>query len=395
VRIAHVSDVYLPRLGGIELHVRDLAAHQLAAGHDVTVVTPQVRGEAALQAPDDPPVIHVPSAGPAPLGLGCVHRGRRVLLTGDFDVVHAHVSVVSPFTAMLASAAADRGVPTLVTLHSLLAAAGPAHRALDGVTRWTRRPLVWSAVSEAAAAPLRRALGPSRPVTVLPNAVDVDAWRVPPLPRDPSELVVVAVMRMAARKRPLALARMLRALRESVPPAVGLRAVLVGDGPQRADLERYLRRHRMQGWVEVPGRYPRERIRDLYRSADVFVAPATLESFGIAALEARCAGVPVVAHARSGVAGFVTDGLDGLLARSDAEMVGALAALAVSPRLRNRLAERARAVRPDLGWDAALLRTDRVYGAAAAAAGARTAVSSRPPVAVVTSRGGVRALPRG
>ncbi len=39
MRIAHVSDCYLPRLGGIEMQVHDLATRQRAAGHETTVIT--------------------------------------------------------------------------------------------------------------------------------------------------------------------------------------------------------------------------------------------------------------------------------------------------------------------------------------------------------------------
>ena len=39
MRILHVTDTYLPTLGGIELHIHDLAAQQRAAGHLVTIAT--------------------------------------------------------------------------------------------------------------------------------------------------------------------------------------------------------------------------------------------------------------------------------------------------------------------------------------------------------------------
>ncbi len=66
-------------------------------------------------------------------------------------------------------------------------------------------------------------------------------------------------------------------------------------------MERYLRANGMNGWVSLPGRYSRDQIHELLASADVFVAPAPRESFGLAALEARVAGVPVVARTQSGV----------------------------------------------------------------------------------------------
>ena len=54
MRIAHVTDFYLPRLGGIEMHVSDLAARQVALGHEVTVVTssPSEGTSAAEGGPD-------------------------------------------------------------------------------------------------------------------------------------------------------------------------------------------------------------------------------------------------------------------------------------------------------------------------------------------------------
>ena len=61
----------------------------------------------------------------------------------------------------------------------------------------------------------------------------------------------------------------------------------------------------------------------------MFVAPADLESFGIAALEARCAGLPVVAKSSGGVREFVRDEVEGLLCDTDEDMVQALVRLAL------------------------------------------------------------------
>ena len=104
-------------------------------------------------------------------------------------------------------------------------------------------------------------------------------------------------MRLALRKRPHHYVKMLRRARELVPADVRLEAVIIGDGPRRAGIERYLAKHGMTDWVTLYGRATHEQIREVYRDADFFVAPATLESFGIAALEARSAGLPVIAHA--------------------------------------------------------------------------------------------------
>ena len=90
----------------------------------------------------------------------------------------------------------------------------------------------------------------------------------------------------------------------------------------------YLRQYAMTDWVTLTGRLDRRQVRAVLADADVFVAPARRESFGLAALEARLSGVPVVAYADSGIASFVVPEKEGLLAASPAELVAAIVKLA-------------------------------------------------------------------
>src|SRR5262249_4750024 len=149
-------------------------------------------------------------------------------------VVHVHASVFSPIALGVAAKASRLGIPTVVTGHSLVSRYGPVLRGLDALTRWTRWPVAWTAVSELAAAPIQRLVGERGAVSVLPNAIDLARWRVAPVARDPDQVVIAAVMRLAARKRPLALVHALRRARSLVPAHIELQAVIVGDGPQRS-----------------------------------------------------------------------------------------------------------------------------------------------------------------
>lgn len=373
-RVLHVTDYYLPRLGGIEMHVSDLVAHQRLSGVEAEVATTTPAGSAP-----DPAGVHRLGSTLSPLAAD--EALARLLRTSAPDVVHVHVSVWSPLAMLAARRATRMGVPTLVTVHSLWSGYGPVPALAGSLLRLRSLPLHWSAVSDRAAQPVRTMLGPDIPVDVLPNAVDVPSWRV--TTREPEVPTIVSVMRLARTKRPLPLARMLREVRRRLPADQPLRAVVIGEGPLRPGLERYLARHGMRDWVELPGRLDRAEIRDRLAAASVFLAPAELESFGIAALEARSVGLPVVASGLSGVGEFIRPGIDGLLSDSDDGMVDDLVQLLTDPALHGAIARHNRTVAPDFGWPAAHTRTLEVYARAALVADAHASTALALPEGAV------------
>lgn len=79
------------------------------------------------------------------------------------------------------------------------------------------------------------------------------------------------------------------------------------------------------------GRLTRAEIRERFARADLYLAPATPESFGIAALEARCAGLPVIGMACGGISDFIRPGVEGLLAESDTDTAMQAAQLLRTP----------------------------------------------------------------
>ncbi|MGC4939862.1 glycosyltransferase family 4 protein [Kribbella sp. DT2] len=338
MRIGLVSDVYLPRLGGIEMHVHDLAVGLKAAGHAVTVFTltdtPAAGG--------DVPVVRL-----AGLPAATDELARRLR---DFDVVHAHSSLFSPLAWRATRLSSRYGVPAVITMHSLPASGGL-------VVPWMLARLdhgfgtvQWTAVSEVVADELRCAL-PRRTIQILHNGIDPEPWRRPVRREHP--LTVVSTLRFAHRKRPMALLRILRDIRQQVPVDVPVRAVVVGTGPQATAVTRAARRGGME-WVELPGRLTRYEIQQLYATADVYLAPARLESFGVAALEARCAGLAVVAMASGGVGEFVRPGLEGFLVADDRAMATVTAELLSDQARLRAIQEHNSSTDPRMTWTAVL-----------------------------------------
>jgi len=360
MRILHVSDHYLPVLGGIETHVSTLAARQAERGDEVTVLTSTPASADGRHCSD--------------LGAVSVRRVRSVLEGlrtpfESFDVVQAHLSVVAPFSSPVTAWCARSGVPTVVTVHSLWSGMGPVPGAAAALSGLRGAPVLWSAVSRLAADELSRRLRADTPVRVLPNAVDVAARGHSPGEREDGSVRLVSTMRIARRKRPLQLLRMFGALRASVDAPVQLS--IVGDGPLRPRFERHVHRDGLAGSVTVSGRTEPRGVVDALTDADIYVAPALLESFGLAALEARCVGLPVVGQARSGLRDFVTDGVEGMLCADDADMVERLRALVLDHDLRRRISEHNRLTPSGMTWENALARHDLAYAAARSGPSAR------------------------
>lgn len=88
---------------------------------------------------------------------------------------------------------------------------------------------------------------------------------------------------------------------------VGLRLIVVGDGRERAALERIAREN-----VTFAGQVTRATLRELLGSARGLIFP-TEDDFGMVCAEALASGTPVVALARGGAPEIVRHGVDGLL----------------------------------------------------------------------------------
>ena len=122
--------------------------------------------------------------------------------------------------------------------------------------------------------------------------------------------VLLAVCRLERQKGVDVAVRALRTIRERHPNA---QLVVLGEGPQRPELEQLARELGVP--VHLPGRVPD--VAAWLRRADVLVHPARWEGFGLALLEAMLASLPVVATRVSSIPEIVADGETGLLVPPD------------------------------------------------------------------------------
>jgi glycosyltransferase involved in cell wall biosynthesis len=211
-----------------------------------------------------------------------LRRAAREEIAAGADLVHAHWWVP-------AGLAAPSSVPLVVTVHGTDAALLRASRLARRLARPVfERARVVTAVSRELAGWVQNATGrhiPAEHVNAMP--VDSGAWR---WTTGGGGAVVVA--RLTAQKR-INLAIETTAFLASCGHDLPL--TIVGDGPERANLERQVERLGIAPFVRFAGAVPPGEVPTLLERADLMLFPAREEGFGLATAEALMAGVPVVA----------------------------------------------------------------------------------------------------
>ena len=303
-RTLFVTNDFPPRRGGIETFVRQLC-EQLPA-EQVVVHTSSTPGDAAFDRTLPFPVVRDPATTLLPTRAVGERTAATLRAHGCDRVVFGAAAPLGLLAPRLRAAGASH-----------LTAVTHGHEAWWAALPGTRRLLrrigdsvdVVTYVSDHCRGRIAPALSPAAAARMTRLSPTVDETRFRPgsggrevrarLGIDPGALVVVSVGRLVRRKGQDTLIRIWPEVRELFPGAVLL---LVGDGPQRARLERMVDRRRLGPAVRFAGSVPWDQVPAHLDAADVFALPCRdrllgleVEAFGIVFLEAAAAGLPVVA----------------------------------------------------------------------------------------------------
>jgi glycosyltransferase involved in cell wall biosynthesis len=159
------------------------------------------------------------------------------------------------------------------------------------------------------------------------------------------EVVVLYVGRLAAEKNMPLVFGAFEQIQRAVPSA---RLVLVGDGPQRAELEKRYLQHVFAGMRRG------EDLAAHYASGDLFLFPSLTETFGNVTLEAMASGLAVVAYDYAAAREHIEHGASGMLAAFDDAQAFAQAAVQVAGDavLRKTVRQGARITATQVDWGA-------------------------------------------
>lgn len=330
-----------PEIGGLESHVFNLCRGLVARGHRVDVVTSRSQPDLPreqLMAGVRVSRTWLPARNTAGWFLHSMcSTPRTARRSVRVDVVHAQAIASIPPAWI---AARMRGRPLITTLHTshFLRLAGRAQwrPGLRTLLRASDHTFATSVEIADVADGLLPGLS-TEPVT---NGVDTSVFRhcEPSLPQAPGPLLVVP--RRLFPKNGVRF--FVRAMPEIAAEIPGVQAILVGDGPDREELEQMCARLGVSERIRFLGARPNAEMPGILSSAAVAVIPSLMEATSIAALEAMACELPVAASRVGGLPEIVDESVGTLFDPGNpADLAGRLVALLRRPDL-ERAGRRAR-----------------------------------------------------
>ncbi len=328
MRVCIVYDCLFPHtIGGGERWYRSLSERLANEGHEVTYLT--LRQWPRGEAPDAPAGVTVRTAGPRmalymrarrriapPLVFGAGVLGHLLRHGRRYDVVH---TAAFPYFSLLAAGLLRRAVGYRLVVDwfelwsreywlGYLGAVGG--RVGWAVQRLGVRLGQYAFCFARLTAGRLREEGVGGPVTVLEGMVAGLPEAQAPVP---AEALVVFAGRHIPEKRVPALVPALARARERLP---GLRAAVLGDGPDREEVLARVRALDLSDVVDVPGFVESDELHATLRRALCLVLPSEREGYGMVVVEASAAGVPSVVCAAPDNAAveLIEEGVNGTVA---------------------------------------------------------------------------------
>ena len=368
LRIALFTGNYVHIEDGVSRTLGRLVGYLIAQGHDVLVLGPTV---------DNPPV-EQPGQFVAAPSVPIPGRAEYRFTTGFPRALRTQVEAFAPDIVHLATPdvlghraltwARKKGIPAIATYHTHflayadyygLAAARPLLRFIARhFYNRCREVYVPSREMEKSL----RDQGVTATIRLWPRGIELDrfspsnrseAWRADQ-GFAPDEIVVSFVSRLVKEKGPDIFTEAVQRLQRAGLP---VRALIVGDGPEREAMAQALPRASFTGHISG------EALTTAYASSDIFLFPSETETFGNVTLEAMASGLAPVCADAAGSRSLIDDGRTGLLCppRDADAFTDATRRLALDADLRSCLGHAGRTEAREYSWPAVLARMVSFY----------------------------------
>ena len=331
MRIGMMADVYKPHVSGVTNHIALTKKYLEEAGHEVYIFTfgdeDYIDDETnVIRSPGVPVMVPVAEMD---VQVNIRHSRSAQYLLHTMDVVHVHHPFLSGQLAL--RYCRNRGIPIVFTNHTRYDLYSHAYLPwipeVFGETflkaympNFCRSIDMVVAPSQGMKEILIK-LGVNSQIEVVPNGVDLTNIDANLQPFDqsefgfsPTDIVFTYVGRLGPEKN---LPFLLRAFGGVAQAYDNARLLIVGEGPEKENLEDRVLHMGLQEKVQFTGLIPYDQLPNFLLMADVFVTASITEVHPLTVIEAMAAGLPVLGIQSPGVGDTVVDGKTGFLVSDD------------------------------------------------------------------------------
>ena len=251
-----------------------------------------------------------------PYELALSSKMAYVVKTYNIDILHVHYAIPHAYAGYMAKQMLKREgieVPMITTLHGTditLVGNHPTYK--EAVTFSINESDVGTSVSESLKRDTLRLFNVDKDIKVIPNFIGLQKMeRVSPCKRSvmasADELIVTHISNFRKVKRVDDVVRVFYGIQQQLPAKL----IMVGDGPEREIADQLCKDLGIKKKVLFLGNT--SDIDRILCFTDLFLLPSESESFGLSALEAMAAGVPVVSSNAGGLSEVNEEGVSGYL----------------------------------------------------------------------------------
>jgi N-acetyl-alpha-D-glucosaminyl L-malate synthase BshA len=241
-----------------------------------------------------------------------------VIKNNDLDLLHVHYAIPHASAAYMAKKILEKEnkrIPVITTLHGTdITLVGRDKTYAPVVTFSINESDAITAVSEDLREETFKSFKIEKEIEVIYNFVDVSRFKRKPIDAfkkaiaPNGERILLHVSNFRKLKRVPDVIKVFSEVHKVIPSKL----LFVGDGPERPNAEELCRQLNLCDDIRFVGR--QEQMEDILAIGDLFLLPSEYESFGLAALEAMAAGVPVVSTNVGGLKEIVVPGETGYMA---------------------------------------------------------------------------------
>ncbi len=364
MRIGIFTDTYLPYISGLVTSVDMLKKSLEKLGHTVYIVTANLENfrydydkkQRILRVPGVPTGIYDSRlTGIYPL------KAIKIIRSWNLDIIHSQTEFgIGTFARILAK---QYHIPIVHTYHTMYEdyvhyiTHGYFNRSSKKIVEYLTVFYCDKTITELIV-PTKKAYElfkkkyrVDRNVYIVPTGIDIEKFyqenhpefqrkaRRKELGFTPDDFVILFVGRVASEKN---IELLLSAMRSLVGVSNKMKLLIVGDGPDSSNYQKYVAKNHLEEQVLFVGKVPWDKIPDYYLMADCFVTASHTETQGLTVIEAMAASLPVVVIDDESFVGTVVDQLNGLIFKNRREYKKCILQLFQDPKLRQRLSSQAR-----------------------------------------------------